>query len=429
MSARIPFDDHKLEMEEIEGFLPTTQITSNKVDARPLGSRWSCAFLTIGIFLGILFMSDTEYLKFSENDHGSNLVHIQEKPDDESNSAPSAIPTSQISLPVTPSPSIHGTIIQSVISDTPQPTEPVSDKPTDTITEMPTDAVTEVMTSPPTDAVTEVMTSPPTEMVTEVMTFQPTDLVNDSVAEIETLLPTVVATEITSQPSNIVNITDTAQPTDVVVPLETSQPTSTYIAKGIEGAIPKEDINDPTIDFSAAHYPKPSYVVTPDPPLTLERAEALAQEWGKWEFVDQKADQRPKEDYCSQFPQRDIPRDSFPSEAWQIDREYLEGYLDQGIKLVNRAMEAILAEYGHGPKDDAGKSLEDREKDMFHWMIYTPGDAPSTKYLIQEAGWTTEKSFQGLVRRLLHTIMTRDVFTVVLGGHSGAGTCEFLLLY
>ena len=28
-------------------------------------------------------------------------------------------------------------------------------------------------------------------------------------------------------------------------------------------------------------------------------------------------------------------------------------------------------------------------------------------------GWTTKRSFQGLVRRLLHAIMTQDTFTVV----------------
>jgi hypothetical protein len=390
MSARIPFDDHKLEMEEIEGFLPT-QDTANKIDVKPLGNRWSCAMLTIGIFLGILFMSDTEYLRFWEGNSGERLVDVQEKPDEEPLSAPSFKPTDGLLSTATALPSM-ASIIQSVVPETSQPTYTVTNmetlQPTDAVTEKPTDPITEVITPHPTDPVTEV---------------------------------------ITPQSNDIINTTDTSQPTDAVILIDTPQPTGTYIAKGIEGAIPKEDINDPNIDFSAAHYPKPSYLVKPDPPLTLERAEALAQEWGKWEFVDHKADQRPKVDYCSQFLQRDIPRDAFPSGAWQTDTEYLERYLDQGTKLVDRAMEAILAEYGHGAKDDPGKSFEDREKDMFQWIMYPPGESPGAKYLVQEGGWTTEKSFQGLVRRLLHTIITRDAFTAVLGGHSGAGKCEHIL--
>eukprot|EP00957_Ditylum_brightwellii_P182403 13895085-Ditylum_brightwellii.AAC.1 len=40
--------------------------------------------------------------------------------------------------------------------------------------------------------------------------------------------------------------------------------------------------------------------------------------------------------------------------------------------------------------------------------------------LLEGGGWTTKKSFEGLVRRLLHAMMTNDTFTVVLGGHSAA---------
>jgi hypothetical protein len=89
-------------------------------------------------------------------------------------------------------------------------------------------------------------------------------------------------------------------------------------------------------------------------------------------------------------------------------------------------MEAIFTEYGHAkPLDSVG--LAERMK-MFHWDkpdLSGPGPfAPPEKYsrkgLRDNGGWTTKRSFDGLVRRLLHAMMTSDTFTVVMGGHSAA---------
>ena len=57
---------------------------------------------------------------------------------------------------------------------------------------------------------------------------------------------------------------------------------------------------------------------------------------------------------------------------------------------------------------------------MFHWskedLSVENSQAPE-KYRKRgdrgNGGWTTKRSFQGLVRRLLHAIMTQDTFTVV----------------
>jgi hypothetical protein len=35
-----------------------------------------------------------------------------------------------------------------------------------------------------------------------------------------------------------------------------------------------------------------------------------------------------------------------------------------------------------------------------------------------DGGWTTERSFDGLARRILHAVMTEDQFTLVMTGHS-----------
>jgi hypothetical protein len=182
-------------------------------------------------------------------------------------------------------------------------------------------------------------------------------------------------------------------------------------------------------DFGPARYSKPSNVVKPDPLLTKERSEALAKEWGKWEFVDNKADQRPKDDFAAAFPFRDVPRDKFPANAWQTDPEYLKDFLDQSLKLVDRSMEAILAEYGHGKKDEPDKSFDDRMDEMFKFVIFEKGSRPKVKGLIQDAGWTTASSMQGLVRRVLHSVMTGDTFTLVVGGHSAAAGVRYFNVF
>ena len=363
MTTQLPFDDHKLEMEETEGFLPSPSPAKKqtiKKENRAYGNRWGCAMLFVGVMLGVLLTSDTESLRFWEGTAGENVGDVEEKANE-----PTLTPSSPLSAKPTPLPTI-------VVPATPEPTPLPTPEPT----------------PGPTDAVV-------------VATPQPTDVV-------------------TPKPPDVVAVTP--NPTDAAsVPKPTDEPAKAAPANGVDGAVPKEDINAKDVDFGPDHYPKPSKVVKPDPPLTPERAEPLAKEWGKWEFVDKKSDQRPKDDYCAQFPNRDIPRDKFPANAWQTDTEYLKDWLDQSGKLVDRALEAILSEYGHGKKDEANKSFEEREKEMFEWLILEPGAGPKGKNLVKEAGWTTAKSYQGLVRRVLHSVMTQDTFTFIVGGHSAAG--------
>jgi hypothetical protein len=150
----------------------------------------------------------------------------------------------------------------------------------------------------------------------------------------------------------------------------------------------------------------------------------LIDEWGQWHFWDGDEEMRPKEDYCARYPNRDIPGDSFPDEAWQVDAVYVNHFLNDADKLISRAMEAIFTEYGKG-RPLAPEKLADRHK-MFQWVMHDlsknesppPDFSRSGKQDI--GGWTTKRSFDGLVRRLLHAMITQDTFTVVLAGHSAA---------
>ena len=43
------------------------------------------------------------------------------------------------------------------------------------------------------------------------------------------------------------------------------------------------------------------------------------EKWGHWKFFDGDKENRPKEDYCSKYPNKDVSFEDFPSNAWQAD--------------------------------------------------------------------------------------------------------------
>lgn len=135
--------------------------------------------------------------------------------------------------------------------------------------------------------------------------------------------------------------------------------------------------------------------------------EAMEKKWGTWTLKDDKV--RPTEDYYAEYPNRDIPRDKFPANAWQMDKDYLAKFLPEGLALVERAQKAILEEYGQ-PTDFSGTMFGIERYD--EWQA--PGDCAT------RAGCTTKSSFDNLKRRLLHAVMTEDVFVVGMSGHSSA---------
>ena len=140
----------------------------------------------------------------------------------------------------------------------------------------------------------------------------------------------------------------------------------------------------------------------------LTRARGPDASMGSWTLVDSKSAIRPGDDFYNQYPNRDVPWQDFPeTTAWQKDATYLPQFLDQGIALVERALEAILTEYGYGSDRD-DRPFEERLSILTNPSRNTmPG-----------------KSFEGLVRRVLHSIVTQDTFTLAMSGHSAAaGTC------
>lgn len=148
--------------------------------------------------------------------------------------------------------------------------------------------------------------------------------------------------------------------------------------------------------------------------------EELIAKWGIWSFNEPRPD---LSQLYLKYPNRDIPSSEFPVNSWQRNTTYLEGFLNQAQDLVTRTMEAILEEYGKGKRQMPGKTFEERS-DMFHITFYNVSvdDLPQYKDggKLNKGGWTTKQSWEGLKRRLLHSIMTEDSFIFAMGGHSAA---------
>jgi len=178
--------------------------------------------------------------------------------------------------------------------------------------------------------------------------------------------------------------------------------------------------SDPVIDDKEE--PKEGETTEPDPVIDEKEesidTEALIEKWGKWHFWDGDPESRPTEDYLAAFPNNDCPADDFPMTAWQGDGVYVNHFLDSGSELVSRAKEAIYTEYGWGPKNDMTRDQLIKRRDMFKTDKLDVATERSGS--MAGGGWTTKASFHGLVKRLLHAMMTNDSFTVVMGGHSAA---------
>jgi hypothetical protein len=218
------------------------------------------------------------------------------------------------------------------------------------------------------------------------------------------------------------------QPGSAPVPATTpSSNTGTNPVPSTPAATPATPAFTPPKEVGKAKSYKELSTIIPDPehvPVDEDTQKALATEWGRWHFWDGDAELRPSGDYCGAYENRDIPGEDFPETSWQADAVFVNHIINDAEQLVARAMEAIFVEYGHG-KPLKAEQLAERMK-MFKWdkLDLKTQTGPPPKFSKRgdrgNGGWTTTRSLDGLVRRLLHAIMTNDTFTVVMGGHSAA---------
>ena len=201
------------------------------------------------------------------------------------------------------------------------------------------------------------------------------------------------------------------------------------------GTSAQEEDGDESVQVPREHLYSKISTIPPDPyrsqtftnETSAEHTKEIQTKYGKWKFWDGDEAHRPTRDYCIGYSHCDIPTDQFPDNAWQGDAVFVNHLINDAELLIARAMEAIFAEYGHG-KPLSAEQMGERMK-MFHWDKLDNLDPETNKKPPQKytkhgdrgnGGYTTKRSYEGLVRRLLHAIMTNDSFTVVLGGHSAA---------
>lgn len=155
----------------------------------------------------------------------------------------------------------------------------------------------------------------------------------------------------------------------------------------------------------------------------IEKMKKVREEWGAWDFKDPMDKTRSIADF-SNAPYKDLPREEFPPDAWQADEEYLAKFFEEGKSLVDRMLEGVYAEYGWGKKGKDEEFLKEREE---KWKIHLY-NKEQCAIKLQGCGMrertglmsVEDVGFDGLVRKLLHAMMTNDEFYAVLAGHSAA---------
>jgi len=197
----------------------------------------------------------------------------------------------------------------------------------------------------------------------------------------------------------------TANLTEKVTPLPSTKPTTNPTEKTTPAPKAKTEIQTPSPEATSGR----RIYKTRGQPMSDKDRKAMEEKWGKWTLEVDKKD-RPTDDYYEAYPNRDIPRVKFPSNAWQTDEKWLSKFLPDGIKLVDRAINAILEEYGQ-PIDGTSDLFHVEKHDA--WFEKMDGH-----HCKGQSGCTTVKSFENLKRRLLHAVMTEDMFVVATGGHS-----------
>mmetsp|Transcript_27829 Transcript_27829/g.77976 ORF Transcript_27829/g.77976 Transcript_27829/m.77976 type:complete len:879 (+) Transcript_27829:229-2865(+) len=159
-------------------------------------------------------------------------------------------------------------------------------------------------------------------------------------------------------------------------------------------------------------------------PITDEEKKKLAAEHGSWTWTDEPVRDRKMLDLYKKYANRDVPWKDMPGDiAWQKNNAYMTRYLKESKDLVMRAMEAILAEYGHGKKDAPNDDFATRSQ-MFSLLTVPDEELLELKQKnapgLENGGFTTPRSWEGLKRRLLHALITEDSFVFAMGGHSAA---------
>jgi hypothetical protein len=147
--------------------------------------------------------------------------------------------------------------------------------------------------------------------------------------------------------------------------------------------------------------------------------EALTAQYGQWEPPNFEGLVVPKYHH---YDYRDIPNADLLANAWQKNEKYVQSFLQQAQALVERVKLGIFAEYGYSDDNIAESKLESYHKrrdatfgvivDHFRVINEVAVDE-KTEERLSGIAYLNKNAWQGLIRKLLHAIITQDDFYVV----------------
>jgi hypothetical protein len=166
----------------------------------------------------------------------------------------------------------------------------------------------------------------------------------------------------------------------------------------------------------------------------LNKQNETKAKYGSWDLVDpyfaKNGKNRPLFSFAP-YKNSDAPTERFVEFNWQNDKEYVGMLIDEAKKLIDRVKEGIYEQYGH-PKNVSGGftpsnvTLNERSK-LFgvitqDYDVNADGEAVDlkSKEKLQGVAYLNENGWEALQRKLLHAMITKGDFYVVLVGDANA---------
>ena len=137
----------------------------------------------------------------------------------------------------------------------------------------------------------------------------------------------------------------------------------------------------------------------------------------------------------------DLPATQFPSSAWPANQAYVPSFLKEAKALISRVKEGIYEEYGYGILDlsstmEQSKVIKQR-LELFQVHIADrinvdengaaldrqnnnrrQEEDDEEDQILPAIAYMNKGAWEALIRKLLHSMMTHDVFYTVLVGHT-----------
>jgi hypothetical protein len=144
---------------------------------------------------------------------------------------------------------------------------------------------------------------------------------------------------------------------------------------------------------------------------------AAKDQYGAWTQPDFTGLTRPSNFHT--VPHKDLNGSAFPANAWQSDKTYVDKFLKEAQALVRRVQKAIYKEYGYDEYSERFAVLKIDQHKAHDFVTMLSGVATAVDIEgnpHKGIAFLRADAQEGLVRKLLHAMMTHDEFYVVAVG-------------